>query len=292
MNKVIISLCLASLMLLSNTVLANSSAFSNCSTDECKTYFKKFKKLARKGSPNAQSIVASMYSSGYGIDENREKAVYWIKKAARGGDDHARFNLALINLLDKNEPGDIEKGIETLKMFAEKGKPKAAYRLAELYLNGDLVEKDIVEAEMWLIKGADKGHAKSQYSLGLLYESGLLGQKDLDKAITFYAKASAKHDLANERLALLHPNPDEVKSTINVDNIERITVTAPEMGDILDYALTRINDQHLYTTNVQTGSRIKGRSCVNSLSKNCLMKTGPAVREWAYRMKEMSGLHN
>jgi hypothetical protein len=126
----------------------------------------------------------------------------------------------------------------------------------------------------------------------LLYESDLLGSSDLAKAISFYEKASAKHNLAYERLAQLAPNREVTKQIVDVDNIERITVTAPEMADVLDYALTRINSQHIYTTDVQTGSRIKGRSCVNSLSKNCLMKTGPAVREWAYRMKEMSGLHN
>jgi len=276
MHKIIISLCLASLMFVSNTVLADSSVFSSCSTDDCKSYFKKFKKLARQGSPNAQSIIASMYSSGYGVEADSEKAVKWIKKAARAGDKQARYSLALINLLDKSEPSTVKKGIETLKMFADKGNSEASYRLAEIYLTGDLIEKDIYTAEKWLSKGANIGHSNSQYSLGLLYESGLLGKKDVDKAISFYRKASAKHSLAHERLSQLEPNAInniDNKNNINFDNIERIEVSAPELEDVLNFAFKQINAQRLYTTNVQTGSRIKGRSCINMLSVNCASMT-------------------
>jgi hypothetical protein len=276
MIKKIIFLCLTSLIFVSNTVLADSPVFSSCSTDDCKLQFKKFKKLARQGSPNAQSIIASMYSSGYGVEEDSEKAVKWIKKAARAGDVQARYSVALINLLDKDEPAAITKGIKVLKLLADKGISKASYRLAEIYLTGELIEKDIHTAEKWLSKGADIGHSNSQYSLGLLYESGLLGKKDVDKAIIFYKKASTKHSLAYERLSQLEPNAInniDNKNNINFDNIERIEVNAPELEDILNFAFEKINAQSLYTTNVQTGSRIKGRSCTKILSVNCASMT-------------------
>jgi hypothetical protein len=49
---------------------------------------------AEKGDPNAQLTVGNFYLHGYGLPEDKSKAVYWLRKAAEQGITKAQIILA------------------------------------------------------------------------------------------------------------------------------------------------------------------------------------------------------
>lgn len=53
---------------------------------------------AKKGQPDAQYAVGYMYYYGQGVIENKEKALYWIRCAAKAGQTDA---MAALKILDK-----------------------------------------------------------------------------------------------------------------------------------------------------------------------------------------------
>lgn len=64
--------------------------------------FIRLRPAAEKGAPEAQYAVGYMYYYGQGVIENREKAWYWITKAARNGNEDAKNAM---NILQKNAGG-------------------------------------------------------------------------------------------------------------------------------------------------------------------------------------------
>jgi len=64
--------------------------------------FIRLRPAAEKGVPEAQYAVGYMYYYGQGVIENREKAWYWITKAARNGNEDAKNAM---KILQKNAGG-------------------------------------------------------------------------------------------------------------------------------------------------------------------------------------------
>lgn len=253
-----------SFLLISNQSYAINMNFSNCDTEACIAKFKEFRRFAKNGSPQAQMTLAGMYYSGYGVSPNSKKSLFWYRKAGKKGAPFARYRSALLYLFDKNIERNVPKGIELLEYVVKSGNGDAAYVLADLYIQGKLVPENMKQAEKWLLRGNELNHANSQYRLGLLYESGVLGNKQLEKAIELYKVAAVQNTLASQRFYLLSPNnsPLEAKIDFNKNkDIEHITVTPPELIDVLNSFSSNIKKQRIYTDRVTTGSRLPGSTC-------------------------------
>lgn len=84
---------------------------------------------------------------------------------------------------------DYEKAVEHLQKAANLGDAAAQYCLGLCYNNGQGVAQDYTKAVEYYQKAADQGYAAAQYSLGLCYECGCGVEKDLMKAAEYYRKA-------------------------------------------------------------------------------------------------------
>ena len=187
------------------------------------------------------------------------------RKAARRGSTFAAYRTGLLFLYEKDIEQDIEKGLEWLGRAGEKGYADASYRMADIYIQGKLVKQDLAEAEKWLLIGDENEDPNSQFRLGLIYEGGFLGEKKTEQAIELYTKAAKKSNRqAYQRLALLGAleGKEDIFAGMDNDDIERITVSGPELVDMLDLSLTTIKDTGLYSRR-QTCSRIPGAQCDN-----------------------------
>lgn len=47
------------------------------------------KRLANNNNVDAQSMLASLYLKGQGVEADRDQAIYWFEKAAKNGDAKA-----------------------------------------------------------------------------------------------------------------------------------------------------------------------------------------------------------
>ena len=54
-----------------------------------------FEKAAINGSSKAEFLLASLYDTGKGVNQNNKKALYWYEKAAINGNVNAQFLLAM-----------------------------------------------------------------------------------------------------------------------------------------------------------------------------------------------------
>ena len=107
-----------------------------------KKSIKEFKKVVdnklaeTKKKSDAMFNLAVIYDNGIGVEQNKEKAIYWYKLAS-----------------DKNHK-------------------IAQYNLAWMFYNGDKVEKNNFEAFKYYSLSAEQGYAKAQFNLGNLLYAG------------------------------------------------------------------------------------------------------------------------
>jgi TPR repeat protein len=108
---------------------------------------------------------------------NDREAVKWDRKAAEGGEPHAKVNLGLM-LLDGRgvEQNEIE-GIKWLRAAAEDGIVDACMWLGQAYEKGSgAVQQDHIEALQWFLKAgstdAGKPSFDAQWRLWHLYTNG------------------------------------------------------------------------------------------------------------------------
>ena len=86
---------------------------------------------------------------------------------------------------------NIEKGIELLTRAAENGHYAAMYELGKIFLDGKHVPQNFQEAYQRFSKAAEKGnHYAAMHELGKMYLYGKGIPKDLDKALECLNRAS------------------------------------------------------------------------------------------------------
>ena len=170
----------------------------------CFELFEDILKLAEDGDILAQSELADMYLYGYGIEEDEEEGVKWLKKSADAG--HWR---SIMDLADRYSDGvgvlqDELKAIDLYKKVYELGLGEAANRIGLIYDNQNNSE----EAVKWFRKGFDKGHDWSGCNLADYYSDGIGVPQDKQKALELYKKVyelggSASGKAAN-RIGLIY----------------------------------------------------------------------------------------
>ena len=99
--------------------------------------------VADNGDVIAQLKLGEMYFYGLGVEQNYDKAMGWIRKAAK------------------------------------QGNPRAQYYLGENHLKGLVYGKNFRRAVKWYSKAAEQEDADAQFALGTLYETGIVEEKDI-----------------------------------------------------------------------------------------------------------------
>ncbi len=98
--------------------------------------------VADKGDLIAQLKLGEMYYYGQGVEQDYEKAMKWLRQAAK------------------------------------QGNPRAQYYLGENHLKGLVYGKNFRRAVKWYRKAVNQGEADAQFALGTLYETGIVEEKD------------------------------------------------------------------------------------------------------------------
>jgi TPR repeat protein len=211
--------------------------------------FKQALAEAERGGAEAMVVVAGAYFQGNGTAANPEQGMFWLQKAAAGGNAEAQNLLA-----------EIFK-----EWIAEAGKGGADSQIAagSAYLKGIGTEVDFKQAVFWfkkaaargditmkitaksclllaeamlparnfreLLEGAQKGNANFQYSLGFAYLKGLGTAVNARQAAFWFEKAAGQGH-AEARQVFLQVQTILTAGGENFDNIVPIVANKGGSG--------------------------------------------------------------
>lgn len=105
--------------------------------------------FAKSGCVECQFIMGRLYETGNGGKKDPLEAANWYKKAAEGGFNKARHNLALMYLSGRGVLKDPRAAAELLFAAASKGDGDSALVLAQMYEKGEGITRDRNEALRW-----------------------------------------------------------------------------------------------------------------------------------------------
>lgn len=175
------------------------------------------KELAEKGNAEAQYLLATVYRLADDPLHDTAKYVEWIQKAAAGGWEAAKKQIAEeTSQTDKwaeqgNAMGmcmaaaeyrdgktlsglphekDILKAIELFEKAFAAGAKEGAKELAKMYEAGIGVSSDPAKAHEWTLKAAELGDVVSQVSAGLNFLRGNGVAKDAITAVKWFKKSA------------------------------------------------------------------------------------------------------
>lgn len=173
-------------------------------------------------------VVYQQGLSGEKVD--LDKAVYWFEKAAKRGEEDAKYNLGVIYISDNSKYRNVKKrwkffrrygendaesinqlgiiykdGIDTsvdntkalslFKQAANLGSNSAQFNLGIMYFKGQCVKQDFIEARKWFERAYKTGgNINAAYTLAGMYYEGRGGSKDVEKALNLYQFAADHGD--------------------------------------------------------------------------------------------------
>jgi len=130
----------------------------------------------------ASHLLAWMYDTGQGIEQDYKQAFEWYKKAADAGYGDAQLRLAEMYQLGLGIEQNNQLAIEWYQTAAEQDYHKAQRVLADLYRTGTLLKQDSKLAFKWYKKAAVLEDLPAQYALAEMYYQGEGTAKDDSKA--------------------------------------------------------------------------------------------------------------
>lgn len=166
-----------------------------------KEAFEDAHQAAKAGSPRSQNFTGYCYDVGKGVPRDMKMAKLWYEKAARNGNIHAIFNLAVINAKGLGIRRNPTRAVHLYRQAALRGDLQSQANLSVMLLDGDGVKKNITEGLHWLRRAAKRGDSKAQYNLGNAYANGEDGVRKSSKlALKWLSKAAKQGHIKARRL--------------------------------------------------------------------------------------------
>ena len=226
---------------------ALSTQLKPCQTEECKSYFNKYKKNASRGHAQATAMLGEFYYHGYGVEKNSANALRYYLVAAKRGITSAQYKAGLVYLID-SEYKNTDKAIKFLHKAATKKYKDASYLLGRVYLTDEFDHKNIDKADFYLSQAFKQKHRDMPNTLVFISQKY---SSDFESKFPLLDKAYYKQPL--EMI-----NGELVWS--NANNVEVITITGNKLESLFDTQLTSYK-----RTKASLGSRLRGKSCARTV---------------------------
>lgn len=153
---------------------------------------------AEAGDAEAQYELGVMYLKGQGVDQDRDQALLWLKRASDGGNQQATSKLSRVQ--------KEQEKFDELAANAQSGDIDAQYEVAMMYLKGRGVRQSGQQARKWLGKAAEQGDARAITRLGILNYKGEDGPSDYPQALELFNRVSGTSALAQYYLGEIYAN--------------------------------------------------------------------------------------
>jgi TPR repeat protein len=160
---------------------------------------------ADNGHEEAMYLLGLLYWKGFGVPQDVDESMKWLKRASNNGSYYAQEELKKIEKTGLPQVDEYKNGYDAfqLKKYKEavswfnkaaaKGNMEAMFNLGMIYQLGAGTEIPANEKEAvgWYQKAADKGHVNSMNNLGQLYLSEE-GIQDFKLALQWFTKGADK----------------------------------------------------------------------------------------------------
>eukprot|EP00854_Cymbomonas_tetramitiformis_P024669 gene24669-30017_t len=153
------------------------------------------------------------------VEPDYAQAVEHLETAAKGGDEHAMFELGMCFRKGLGVDACAEKAAVLFKRAFEKGHPSASFNYGVCLQTGQGVPKDALQAFKVYQKAAERGSAEAEYNVAVMYETGseaCVQQNSAEAFKMFQLSAEKGFPKAQYRMACLyelgHQRPDWARS--------------------------------------------------------------------------------
>jgi len=166
---------------------------------------------ANKGNDEAQLLLAYMYNSGLGVEENISKAIEFYTLSASSGNDLAQFELGHIHQFGyKDIPINYNIAEKWYKLAFKNLNYDAANSLGLIYSTGLGVKKNLKKGFKFYEIAAKAGNKIGLYNAARSYSLGEGTNIDINKSIELYKKsAEQKYELAQYNLGYMYFNGEQ-----------------------------------------------------------------------------------
>lgn len=125
-------------------------------------------KSAAQDNPKALTLLGSLSISGKWVEQDREKGIEMLTKAASQNYTPAMVKLGKVFIKEKDYP----KGMEWFKKAASQNDLNAYLQIAHVYLDEKSPVHDVKEGYSWTLKAAQDGLLDAKTELADLYKNG------------------------------------------------------------------------------------------------------------------------
>jgi len=155
-----------------------------------------FTKAAEQNAGDAQFRLGNFYHN-YKNPREPKKAVYWLTRAAEGGNRLAMFDLCQMINKGEGTPKDPAQALVWMKRAADLDMLPAQMMLSEKYATGDGVKKDPLQSLIWTLRVAEGPSAIPHWidkAADIFFDGWETIPKNYPRALKLYQRAAAKDD--------------------------------------------------------------------------------------------------
>ncbi|WP_434768055.1 tetratricopeptide repeat protein [Pseudomonas triticicola] len=145
-----------------------------------------YKRAAELGDLEAMGALASCLASGWGTKQDYSESLKWSWKAYNQGDKNAALELAIRHANGQGVKKDESKALELMQEAADRGNFEAAIRLARSYIYGEKpLSRDLSKALSLLQKGVEAPDGTSVGLVGVVH----LERREYSEAVDYFKQA-------------------------------------------------------------------------------------------------------
>jgi TPR repeat protein len=146
---------------------------------------------AKEGDIIAIYWLGMLSWDGWGIPQNRERALSYLQTAAEGGHRTAQYNLGVAYDNGYNVEKSYYKAFLYYSQSAKQDCKDSMHCIGSLYYWGQGTAQDYTKARYWYRKSAKLGHVDAMCDLARCYQRGVGGNKNQHLAIAWFKQAIA-----------------------------------------------------------------------------------------------------
>jgi len=148
----------------------------------------------------SQILVGWCYDHGYGVGQDKSKALSFYKKPAKFGIPFLQYEVAIRYDDGVGVQRDRAEAARWYRRAGEAGVVDAQFLLGNRYSKGDGVEKDVREAVKWYRLAAESGHSHSQAQMAFAYLLAEGVERNCEKARHWAKRAQESAKSAVEKV--------------------------------------------------------------------------------------------
>lgn len=259
------------------------SQFLNCEDAQCEKELDQMRAFARRGSPEANYIMGTLYLYGEGVDKDEKKAKGYFQRAAENGLAESRYMIAQMYKHGMGVEKDPKLAQEYLEEAAEENSISAKFDVAIQQLNQE--NGDLQKAVKYLETAASRRNADASFILGKLYMSGYKGIAADEEQGKDHLLAAAKRGHRGAQQLM-----EEIRKTASVEEKEKFVWAEPEddvevitvvgqpqtLMEYLDWYSDGIESQKIYDGRsvFRTGRACNGKNGCQSYKPTDIITSG------------------